>query len=376
MAKRRTDDVVHVVMTDHYIRRRQPGRNLVAPIAEQHDTAKTAYRGDVSLYYPSTLSGPDQDLYVATAQVYAGANLQSGIPRLQQAIERHKPRQPEFYHQLAEAYFRAGNDELAVKWYQQSLQLDPGYLPAIRNLGATLTRMGRYSEAVAILRRAPDDAAALNNLGEAFLDQGQIDAAAESLRKALQIDPDSPEALNNLGRALDRKGDKPEAIECWLAAIRVKPDYARAHGNLANALHASGRWEEARRHFMDGLRDPSDAVVRFNYGTALAERGAIDEAEKQLAGAVRLDPTLADAHLNLGNIQAMRHQPAQAVVHFRNALRARPDFGRARLNLGIALMQSGRTAEAMEQFREASHDRDAEVRRLAESALQQITRPD
>jgi predicted CXXCH cytochrome family protein len=34
MPKRRTDDVVNVVMTDHYIQRRKPGRDLLAPLKE------------------------------------------------------------------------------------------------------------------------------------------------------------------------------------------------------------------------------------------------------------------------------------------------------------------------------------------------------
>src|SRR6185295_3884427 len=53
MPKRRTDDVVHAVMTDHYIQRRKPARDLLAPIVERHDTDATAYRGEVVLYYPS-----------------------------------------------------------------------------------------------------------------------------------------------------------------------------------------------------------------------------------------------------------------------------------------------------------------------------------
>src|SRR5258708_4089223 len=50
MPKRRTDDVVHVVMTDHYIQRRKPAGDLLAPIAERRETDDTGYRGEVVLY--------------------------------------------------------------------------------------------------------------------------------------------------------------------------------------------------------------------------------------------------------------------------------------------------------------------------------------
>lgn len=375
MPKRRTDDVVHVVMTDHLIRRSQPGRNLLAPRAEIHESEQTAYRGEVALYYPPALpEGPAGELYEATAQVYAGANLQAGIARLEKAIRRHNPPQPEFYHQLAEACFRTGNDAAAVEWYRQALQRDGAYLPAIRNLGATLNRMGRASEAAEVLRRAPDDPAALTNLGEALISQGQAAAAVQALRRSLEADPDSVEALNNLGRALARTGDHAGASEAWRSAIRVRPDFAKAHNNLANLMNAAGRWEEARQHFEEALRDPTFALARYNYGSALAQRGALDLAERLLSDAVRMDRTLAEAYLNLGNIHAMKGNPRQAIVHFQNALQVNPGLAQARLNLGIALAELGRTAEALEQLRRAALNPDAEIRRIAESAIEQVSR--
>src|SRR5580658_3779262 len=50
MPKRRTDDVVHAVITDHLIQLRKPA-NLLAEIPEFHETEKTAYHGKVVPYY-------------------------------------------------------------------------------------------------------------------------------------------------------------------------------------------------------------------------------------------------------------------------------------------------------------------------------------
>src|SRR5207245_11414352 len=63
MPKRRTDDVVHAVMTDHYIQRRKPTRDLIAEIAERRETESSAYRGAVVPYYPRQ----PPELYLATA---------------------------------------------------------------------------------------------------------------------------------------------------------------------------------------------------------------------------------------------------------------------------------------------------------------------
>ena len=79
MPKRRTEDVVHVVMTDHRIQRHAPAGNALAEIPERHETSETAYRGSVELYYPRSLPKPEDELYVASAQVLEAANLSQGI---------------------------------------------------------------------------------------------------------------------------------------------------------------------------------------------------------------------------------------------------------------------------------------------------------
>jgi len=81
MPKRRAEDVVHVVMTDHYIQRRKPARDLLAPLVERHDETGSrtnekpaAYKGEVALYYPSDLPPADKELYLGIAQVKQNSN--------------------------------------------------------------------------------------------------------------------------------------------------------------------------------------------------------------------------------------------------------------------------------------------------------------
>jgi predicted CXXCH cytochrome family protein len=373
MPKRRTDDVIHAVMTDHFIRKKQPGRDLLAPLAEQHEPESAVYRGPVAPYYPAALpAGAVGDLYLATAQVYAGANFIGGIPQLRQAIERHQPQEPEFFHQLAEAYFRTGKPEEAAAWYRRALEKDGQYRPAIRNLGETLTKLGRFAEAAEVLRRAPGDPISLNNLGEALIEEGSAKEAIAVLRRSLELDPDSPDALNNLGRAESRTGNQQAAERHFRAAIRVNPGYAMAHNNLAIHLDAAGRWAEARKHFEAALQDSGYALGRLNYGTALAKRGELAAAGRHLAEAARLEPTLADAHLGLGNIEGMRGQPEGAIPHFRRALEINPGLDAARMNLAVALSQAGRTQEAVTELKRAAQSRDPEIRDAALRGLSDL----
>src|SRR5262249_457729 len=124
MPRRRAEDAVHVVMTDHFIQRRKPARDLLAPLQEP-GTAQS-YRGEVVPYYPSA----GGELSVALGRVRDSSNLTAGIPRLRRAIESRQPAEPEFYLELGKAYARAGNWPEAIAWCEQATRRRPGFATA------------------------------------------------------------------------------------------------------------------------------------------------------------------------------------------------------------------------------------------------------
>ena len=71
MPKRRTQDVVHAVMTDHLIRRTPLAGDPLAPLAEA--SGPEPHRSQAVPYNPPVPAAPDAALYNAVAQ---------GLPRL------------------------------------------------------------------------------------------------------------------------------------------------------------------------------------------------------------------------------------------------------------------------------------------------------
>ena len=108
MPKRRTDDVVHVTMTDHLIQRQKPAGDLLAPKAELIESRRDT-SGEVVPYYPAPLAdNPENALYTAAAQVRDRRNLTEGLPRLANLLERYHPAQAGFYAELAPGLRRGG----------------------------------------------------------------------------------------------------------------------------------------------------------------------------------------------------------------------------------------------------------------------------
>jgi hypothetical protein len=75
MPKRRTEDIIHAAVTDHYIEKNKPKADLLAELAERMDE----YRGPVVSCYPARLpAGAESELYLAVAQVKRPGNLNEG----------------------------------------------------------------------------------------------------------------------------------------------------------------------------------------------------------------------------------------------------------------------------------------------------------
>jgi predicted CXXCH cytochrome family protein len=374
MPKRRTEDVIHVVVTDHYIQRQKPAGDLLAERAERQD----AYRGEVVPYYPATLArSPEGELYRAVAQVKQKSNLKAGIAQLTATIAKYLPRRAEWYFELAEALENDGQLAKAVPWYREVVRRDPGGAVGWQKLGTALRRSSRHAEAISALRRsialAPERALTWHELGLAYRSLGRTADAVDALGKALERDAELPEAHNNLGILRFAAGDVAGADGSFREAIRIKPDYADAHGNLANLLAAGARSSEAQAEFDRALRlRPDDAGTRYNYALLLGRVSRYDDAQRELEACLRADPAFAGAHELLGDLLMARNQAREAASHYREAVRLRPESVRAGFGLGLALATTGDSGGAIPYLRKAAAGPDAEIRQRAEEVLRQL----
>ena len=378
MPKRRTEDVVHVVMTDHYIQRQKPARDLLADMAERHETEGDAYRGEVVPYYPPTLAQtPENDLDLAVAQVIQGSNLSEGIVRLTAAIEKYRPGRAEYYLELAEAWRKSGKLEKALPFYREAVGRNPKFAAGWQKLGTAMRRSEKYAEAEASLKRAaseaPDNAITWHELGLTYRDLGRKSDAVGALQRAIALNPDLSEAYNNLGVIWSVEGNPEQAEPAFRQAIRIQPDYTDAHSNLGNLLAGRGDLAEAQYHFEIALRQrPDDAPTRYNFAMVLGRTRHFDEAQHELEEALRTDPGFADAHQLLGDLLMAKGQAQAALPHYRDAVRIQPESGRAHLGLGAAMAGTGDAAGAVPHLQKAAMDTDPAVRADAAQALQQL----
>jgi predicted CXXCH cytochrome family protein len=307
MPRRRTDDVIHAVMTDHYIQRRKPARDLLAEIPEPHGPG-IIYHGEVVSYDLNTATRtqtpptPENALYSALAQVREDNNPR-GLAPFAAAVKKFEPAQAEFYVELADAFVKAGQPEDAVPLYREALKRKPESLAGALGLGNAFGKSGDEGSAVEAFRQAaklnPTDAGAWRQLGEAQLKLGRNgDAAVSSvvsLQKSLELDAEVPETHYALASAFLQLNTRPQqsnnaerAEAAYREAIRLQPDYAAAHMNLAILLVQGNRAGEARDHFETALRyHPDYGLGHYNFGLMLIAQNRLEEARRQMELAVQ-----------------------------------------------------------------------------------------
>jgi predicted CXXCH cytochrome family protein len=377
MPKRRTGDVVHVVMTDHYIQRIRPANDLLAEIAERRQTGATAYRGPVVLYYPRSLPKPEDELYLAIAQVSQNSNLTEGLARLSGAVNKYRPARAEYYLQWGDGLRNAGRFQDALAAYEEAVRRDPESVAALERLALCLPLLKQHSRAEAILKRVlervPSAAATWIQLGLVELEEGKTPDAIAAFEKAMQLEPDLPDAYNLAGAIWFETGDSAHAESALRNAIRIQPNFAQAHNNLGNLLSSAGRFEEARYHFEDALRFKEDYTgARYNYALALTRVKRFDEAQIQIEAILRVDAQSAEAHEFLGNLLGAKGQLDRAIREYREALRLAPEFSQASLDLGSALANSGDVTAALPYLRTAARSPDSATREAARKLLEKL----
>jgi Flp pilus assembly protein TadD len=170
-------------------------------------------------------------------------------------------RQALIHFHLGISYSRLEDSERAISSYKKALELNPGYVEALCNLGNVLSRSGSVSDAIS------------------------------NYLRAIEIAPESPQIHYNLGTLYLEQFQPEKAIPCFRKAVNLAPDYAAAHNSLGVALTEVGELAEAVVHYRHAKRiDPQFVVALFNLHSALIDLNDISGATDCLEESLKVQP--------------------------------------------------------------------------------------
>ena len=231
-----------------------------------------------------------------------------GAATVFESAVKARPRDAQPWLHLSFASLAAGNAKRALEAADAALAITPATAKALGARAQALDALGDTAAAREVfaqaVRGAPGDAVARHNFGAFLRGQGEHDAAIEQLRKAVQLDPALTAAHAALVGALVDSGRGDEAMRHGQDFAGAHPDNGAALAMQAAAHFAQGRMEEAVDLYRRAAADPAaDASTFLAYGNALMGAGLAEDAARQFARAVALDPQNGRARFAL----AMSH---------------------------------------------------------------------
>ena len=136
------------------------------------------------------------------------------------------------------------------KWHLRRLFLTAAPVAALLILGViTSVQVGFWRNNITLFEHALDvtqnNYLIHNNLGNAYLRQGQIDKAIGHYSESLRINPNFALTQNNMGAAMLLTGNIDAAIFHFQSALKINPGFLDARKNLNKALAGKNRTSDS-----------------------------------------------------------------------------------------------------------------------------------
>jgi len=240
-----------------------------------------------------------------------------------------------------------GKFEEAEKSYKKSIDMNPDYIDAHRDLGHLLRKMNRIDEAEKefeiALNLDKEDPIAYQNLGEIYLRKMNYDKAQKTFETSLKIDRNYAPAHAGLGLVYLSQGDIERAQEKFETALKLDSDLVVAHHNLGIIYMGKQEFDKAESSFETVLIYEANVDVYNRLGTIHLYKKEFDKAENRFKTALNNDPRNLQAMHNLGIIYMNREEFDMAENAFRFVHKLDPDNPNACFMLGKVLSMKNST---------------------------------
>ena len=271
---------------------------------------------------PTAINGdlPEEIRYVALltlGQLYID---RGDLTRARAILEQAAARPPADATALTGLYFLLGyasqrgepaDLDAAIEYYGQVLAWHPDNLAAHNNRGLAYLGRGAPGDAASavadlteVIAALPEDGATYNNRAAAYLQLGGAENLARAVAdcdRAIALTPDSPEATFNRGLAHVRQANRPAWQADFARVQALAPDHPGLQEALCWAYTLDGEPEVALPYCDKAIALNSGGPGRDSRGIAYAQLGRFTEAitdfEAYLASLRQEDPTRHDREL-------------------------------------------------------------------------------
>jgi Tfp pilus assembly protein PilF len=276
----------------------------------------------------------------------AYASLKVAMPFLGQSAEAH--------WRLGLLLERRGDERASEAEFRRATALDPHHAPAHLELARGALAERHYGDALrhldVVIRREPENTAALEALALAHLGLGHLDAAERFAREEVRLAPRSAGSWRALGQVLQSRATPSallEAEQAYRRALRIEPGSSELHDQLGMIAFSRGDYPHAAAELqraidlqpLNRLAYPAlmQCYRRLGQGKRAqrleVEYRKIDEmdlATAPLEYSVWAMPENTALRMRLAHLYVRYHRPDLALSQVERVLELNPNHAEAR----------------------------------------------
>ena len=191
----------------------------------------------------------------------------------------------------------------------------------------------------------------------------EVKEAINNFRQAIDLDPNYALAYTGLADCyilgnllqLSPKAAMPIAAESARKALQMDDRLAEAHTSLAKIkLSFEWDWAGAETEFRKAIElGPGYATAHQWYGVYLSEMGRHDESLSERKRAQELDPLSLSIGTGLGRAYFWARRYDEGLAHLQQTLEKDPQYADTHWSFGLMYEQKKMTAEAIAAFQKA-----------------------
>lgn len=323
MPPRRTQDVIQVVMTDHFIQKGPPDPRWLDPLKEH----------SAPPMHPAKPYWPNRTPAESMRSLYLEL-LKTKRPPDQQ-LKQIEPLISDTLHTSA----------------TNSLHL------------ARLLRLNKNLDQAAdtyqsIIRRFPGIVDSYSGLAATRIDSGNFKGSIKPLLQAVSIAPKFPEPHYILGGAYIETGQRKKGIKQWEEVLRLRPNHINVRYDFATVM----RWENKLSLAADQYRkilsiEPTEKEAYIELGVILLELEEVDEALRYLKHAVNVIPDDPEIQITFAASLAFGQQYQEAITSAYTAFQSGADRSCMMMISAIARFELGLLDQAIQNVQMSKREK-------------------
>lgn len=247
---------------------------------------------------------------------------------------------------------RFGEAEMML---QETLDLHPDYLPALKRKAELQVNARHYQDAIDTYRRVldlnPGDPYVLAHIAELYAWTGEYDHAIVTYRDAIKMYPDNLHVKIGLAKVMRWAQRYTEAAELYREVLGKDPENHHALKGLSKAYARMEDYADAARVIEKAIRlYPDDEELYKVKGNILAWQKNYHKAVEALRKAVDIAPDYVEAYATMGDVYQWMKSYKKSIISYKKAISISPDSDDYHLLLAEVYLKTYNTYLAVKQL--------------------------